>query len=30
MKMALYSSVFGDTFSDVMLIFAAGFLASLA
>ena len=30
MKMALYSSVFGDTFSDVMLIFAAGFLASIA
>ena len=30
MKMALYSSVFGDTFSDIMLIFAAGFLASVA
>ena len=30
MKMALYSSVFGDTFSDIMLIVAAGFLAAVA
>ncbi|KMK64875.1 tripartite tricarboxylate transporter permease [Puniceibacterium sp. IMCC21224] len=29
-KMALYSSVFGDSFSDIVLIFGASFLASIA
>ena len=29
-KMALYSSVFGDGFSDIVLIFGASFLASIA
>lgn len=29
-KMALYSSVFGDSFSDIVLIFGAAFLASIA
>ncbi|EPX76638.1 tripartite tricarboxylate transporter permease [Salipiger mucosus] len=29
-KMALYSSVFGDSFSDIVLIFGASFLAAIA
>ena len=29
-KMALYASVFGDSFSDIVLIFGAAFLASIA